>query len=288
MNLKTIFERPNPSFSFEIFPPKPTSPIDTVYNTLEQLSDLSPDYISVTFRAGSSVKDNMTAEVCGFIKQKLRTEPLAHLTCVGSTKEYIDAILERLAELGVNNVLALRGDKREDLSDGSDFTYATDLIKYIKEKGNFNVVAACYPEMHTEAASFDEDIAHMKEKADLGVSHFITQLFFDNDKYYDFLDRCAKANIKTPIEVGIMPITSAKQLDKMANTCGAEIPKECLKMVEKYGDDPVAMRDAGIIYATNQIMELVSNGIDGVHVYTMNNPYVARKIELLTQSIFKR
>jgi len=227
----------------------------------------------------------MTAEVSGFIKNKLKIEPLAHLTCVCSSKAYIDAALERLSELGVSNILALRGDHREGMPFSGDFAHACDLIEYIKERGDFNIVSACYPEKHIEAASLCDDIEHMKIKYDLGVSHFISQLFFDNGRFYDYMDKVRQKGINAPVEAGIMPITSASQINKMVNICGAKIPESCRRMIEKYSGDPVAMRDAGIIYATNQIMELIANGVDGVHIYTMNNPYVARKITLSIGSL---
>lgn len=258
---------------------------DTVYDTLEALGDLSPDYISVTYGAGGSARENKTAELAERIKNKLKIEPLAHLSCVNSTKSEIDTILENLKALHVQNILALRGDIVPDGNIPGDFRYACDLIRYIRERGDFNIAAACYPEKHLEAASLDEDIQRLKEKTDLGVGHLITQLFFDNNHFYDFMDKLRQKGITTPVTAGIMPITSAGQTEKMVNMCGAGIPAACRKMIERYGDDPVAMRDAGIIYATNQIMDLIANGVDGIHIYTMNNPYVARKITLSIGSL---
>lgn len=285
MNISKLFEKKKTVYSFEIFPPKKQSSVDTVYDTLEALGDLSPDYISVTYGAGGSVRENKTAELAQMIKSKLKIEPLAHLSCINSTRSEIDAILERLRELNVKNILALRGDVAKDGAFLGEFRYASDLIRYIKERGDFNIAAACYPEKHLEAGSLDEDIAHLKEKTDLGVGHLITQLFFDNGHFYDFMDKIRAKGIDTPVTAGVMPITSAAQIEKMVNMCGAQIPPACRKMIERYGDNPTAMRDAGIIYATNQIMDLVANGVDGVHIYTMNNPYVARKITLSIGSL---
>ena len=285
MNISRLFEKKKTVYSFEIFPPKKQSSIDTVYDTLEALGDLSPDYISVTYGAGGSVRENKTAELAEMIKSKLKIEPLAHLTCVNSTKMEIDNILENLQALHVQNILALRGDLAAGSSAPGDFRYACDLIRYIRERGNFNIAAACYPEKHLAAGSLEEDIQHLKEKTDLGVGHLITQLFFDNGHFYDFMDKLRQKGITTPVTAGIMPITSPGQIEKMVNMCGASIPPACRKMIQRYGDDPVAIRDAGIIYATNQIMDLIANGVDGVHIYTMNNPYVARKITLSIGSL---
>lgn len=285
MHIDKLFTRKKPVYSFEIFPPKKQSSIDTVYDTMEALGDLNPDYISVTYGAGGSVRENKTAELADTIKNSLKIEPLAHLSCVNSTKEEIDMVLENLQALNVQNILALRGDIAKDTEAPGAFRYASDLIRYIREKGDFDIAAACYPEKHLEAASMEEDIAHLKEKTDLGVGHLITQLFFDNGHFYDFMDKIRQKGITTPVSAGIMPITSAAQIEKMVNMCGATIPKTCRKMIERYGDDPVAMRDAGIIYATNQIMDLIANDVEGVHIYTMNNPYVARKITLSLGSL---
>lgn len=285
MNISKLFEKKKTVYSFEIFPPKKQSSINTVYDTLEALGDLSPDYISVTYGAGGSVRENKTAELAEMIKSKLKIEPLAHLTCVNSTKTEIDNILENLQALHVHNILALRGDLAAGSIAPGDFHYACDLIGYIRERGDFNIAAACYPEKHLAAGSLEEDIQHLKEKTDLGVGHLITQLFFDNGHFYDFMDKLRQKGITTPVTAGIMPITSPGQIEKMVNMCGASIPLACRKMIQRYGNDPVAMRDAGIIYATNQIMDLIANGVDGVHIYTMNNPYVARKITLSIGSL---
>ncbi len=284
MKISEKFGKGRPLYSFEIFPPKETSPIDTVYDTIEALGDLSPDYISVTYGAGGSVVQNRTTELSGMIKHMLKIEPMAHLTCINSTVYEIDSILDTLQQIGVSNILALRGDVREGAVQG-EFKYASDLISHINKRGSFDIVAACYPEKHPECESLDKDIENLKRKADLGVGHLVTQMFFDNDNFYNFMDKIRAKGISQPVVAGIMPITNAAQIEKMSNMCGAIIPPKCLKMVEKYGDNPTAMRDAGIIYATNQIMDLIANGVDGIHIYTMNNPYVARKITLSIRNI---
>lgn len=246
---------------------------------------MNPDYMSVTYGAGGSVRENRTCELSSFIKNNLKIEPLAHLTGVASTKEDIDKILSNLSQNKISNILALRGDLPKDGKTCGDFPYAANLIEYIKNKGNFNIAAACYPEKHTEAADLKTDIMHLKEKVDCGVSHLITQLFFDNDVFYDFSDKILAAGINVPVCAGIMPIVNKNQIYKMSVMCGATIPKKHMKMLEKFGDDTQAVRDAGIIYAMEQIVDLIANGVRGIHIYTMNNPYVARRIMLYLNNL---
>ncbi len=265
-------------FSFEIFPPKKTSPIETVYDTLEALQDLRPDFISVTFGAGGSGNGENTLAIAKRLKERYGITPMAHLPCIHYTKAQIDQILEQFRENGIENVLALRGDRVEGMQPAEDFLHAADLIAYIREKGSFDIAAACYPECHPEAANLDTDIRHLKEKVDAGASHLITQLFFDNDTFYDFRYKAARAGITVPIEAGIMPVTNRKQIERMVTMCGASLPRKFTKMVQRFEDNPDALRDAGIAYAIDQIVDLVTDGVDGIHLYTMNNPYVARKI----------
>lgn len=286
MNISKIFEKKDVVVSFEIFPPKPTSPIGTVYDTLDALGDLSPEYISVTYGAGGTEKENSTIAISKYIKNTLFIEPLAHLTCLGSTKDEIKSTLEALSKNGVSNILALRGDRSEFNNKPGDFKYACDLISFIKEQGDFNVVAGCYPEKHPEAETLEQDIINLKNKVDCGASHLITQLFFDNDKFYDFMDKTAKAGINVPVDVGIMPLTNFKQAEKMTSMFGVDVPKKHLHMLEKFGHDPLAMREAGIVFAMEQIVDLIANGARGIHIYTMNNPYVARRIMLYLHNIF--
>ncbi len=287
MNISRLFEKEKIVFSFEIFPPKYETPIEIVYDTLEALGDLSPDYISVTYGAGGNTRDNRTCEVASIIKNKHKIEPLAHLTCIGSTKEDIKEILDDLKKNGVQNILALRGDKRDGEARVGDFRYASDLIEYIKSIGDFNVVAACYPEKHLDCNSIDEDVDNLKNKVDRGVGHLVSQLFFDNNNFYNFREKLIKNDINIPITAGIMPLTQKNQITKMANMCGAKIPGKYLKMIDKYENDKVALRDAGIFYATEQIIDLIANGVRGIHLYTMNNPVVARKISINMANIIK-
>lgn len=286
MNISKLFEKKKVVYSFEIFPPKAESGVNTVYDTIEALGDLSPDYISVTYGAGGSVRENRTAELSAIVKSKLKIEPLAHLTCICAGRRDIDAILEELKGKQVSNILALRGDQPKDGTPvlpaaERDFAHAADLIAYIKEKGDFHIVGACYPEKHGESPDLDTDIRYLKEKVDAGVGHLVSQLFFDNDKFYRFMDKAQQVGIRLPISAGIMPITSKKQIHKMVNMCGATIPGWLMRIIDKYENDPLSMRDAGIICAAQQILELVSQGVRGIHLYTMNNPAVARKITLL-------
>ncbi len=287
MNISRLFEKKEVVFSFEIFPPKYETPIEVVYDTLEALGDLSPDYISVTYGAGGNTRDNRTCEVAGIIKNRHKIEPLAHLTCIGSTKEDIKEILYDLKKNGIQNILALRGDKRDGEVRVGDFRYASDLIEYIKSIGDFNVVAACYPEKHSDCCSIDKDVDNLKNKVDKGVGHLVSQLFFDNNGFYCFREKLIKKGINIPITAGIMPLTQKTQISKMANMCGAKIPDKYLRMVDKYENDKIALRDAGIFYATEQIIDLIANGVRGIHLYTMNNPVIARKISINMANIIK-
>ena len=291
MNIAELFNRERKVFSFEIFPPKQDSGIDTVYTAIEALGDLSPDYISVTYGAGGSRGENRTVELSDTVRRRLKIEPLAHLSCISQTREQVDAVLEELKEKRINNVLALRGDPPADGSgipeEKRDFRHASDLVAHIKAAGDFHVAAACYPEKHLEAPDMETDILHLKEKVDAGADWLITQLFFDNESFFRFSEKAAAAGINVPIEAGIMPVTSKKQIFRMVNMCGAAIPEKLMKLIDKYGEDRQSMRDAGIIYAAQQISELLAGGAAGIHLYTMNDPAVARRISLITERLFR-
>ena len=279
MKLASIFDNKETIFSFEIFPPKKTSSIDTIYNTLEELKNLKPDFISVTYGAGGLEAGNSkTCEIASVIKHKYNIEPIAHLTCVNSRKDQVLAELEALKNNGIENILALRGDIVPDVERCEDFKYASDLIEFVKENGDFDIAAACYPEGHPAASSFAADIKNLKNKVDCGATHLISQLFFDNNSFYDFMEKCEIADIKVPIEAGIMPVTNKAQIERMVSLCGASLPSKFSKVMNKFGDNPEALRDAGIAYAIDQIVDLISQGVDGIHLYTMNNPYVAKRI----------
>ncbi|SHK63813.1 methylenetetrahydrofolate reductase [NAD(P)H] [Hespellia stercorisuis] len=263
--------------SYEVFPPKATSSINKIYETLDELQMLNPDFISVTYGAGGGGNAHKTFRLASMIKE-YGVESVAHLSCISSTKEEIEEALVELKKNGVENILALRGDIPSEGYAPGDFKYASDLIAFIKSHGDFNIIAACYPEGHIEAKSRVEDIQNLKIKVDAGVDQLITQLFFRNEDFYSFSERCQLAGINVPIEAGIMPVTNKKQIERMATLCGVNVPKKFVTMMDRYGDDPIAMRDAGIAYAVNQIVDLIAHGVDGIHLYTMNNPYIARKI----------
>nr|WP_291234493.1 methylenetetrahydrofolate reductase [NAD(P)H] [Frisingicoccus sp.] len=279
MNIQRLFESKKVVYSLEVFPPKKTTSIDTIYNTLYGLRGLKPDFISVTYGAGGSeAQKNKTCEIASLIKSEYQIEPVSHLTCVGSTKQDIREFLDRLKAEGVHNILALRGDITPN-NGIIDFEHASDLAAFIKEyDDSFNISGACYPEGHCDAANIDEDIENLKRKVDAGVSHLVTQLFFDNDHFYEFMDKVEKAGIRVPVEAGIMPVINKAQIERTVSMCGASFPVKFSKMVNKYANDPVALKDAGIAFATEQIIDLINNDVRGIHLYTMNNVETATRI----------
>ncbi len=287
MKICELFKDNHTVFSFEIFPPKKDGSIETVYKTLDELTDLKPDFISVTYGAGGSQPGCSTREIVSIIKEKYHTESIAHLTCVNSTKADIDRAIGEFKEHGIENVLALRGDINPDIEPKKEFLHASDLIEYMKARSDLSFSGACYPEGHTEAASLDEDIANLKRKVDAGASHLVSQLFFDNEHFYAFLEKARAAGINVPIEAGIMPCVNAKQIQRMVTMCGASLPVKFTRLIARYGNNPDAMRDAGIAYAADQIIDLAANGVDGIHLYTMNNPYVARKISEIVSKVIR-
>ena len=279
MKIKNIFEQNNRAiFSFEVFPPKKTSPIESVYSKLEEICALKPDFISVTYGAGGTGGHSRTCEIASKIKNDLGVESVAHLTCVNSTKADIDSTLEDFKAHNIENILALRGDFVEGIEPKKDFIYASDLCSYIKSKGDFDIAGACYPEVHGEAEDEVADVLNLRKKVEAGAEHLISQLFFDNSAFYRFIERTRIAGINVPIEAGIMPVTNKNQIERMVSMCGASLPVKFTKIMQKYESKPEALRDAGVAYAVEQIVDLLANGVDGIHLYTMNNPYVARKI----------
>lgn len=278
MKISELFKNRKTVFSFEIFPPKKDGQISNLHETLAQLSELNPDFISVTHGAGGSVPGCSTAEVASIIKDKFHTETIVHLTCVNSTRADVDAVIEDLQSRGIENVLALRGDINPDIPPKKDFSHASDLIVYMKERSSLGFSGACYPEGHVESETLDADIANLKIKVDAGAEHLISQLFFDNAAFYKFRDKARAAGISVPIEAGIMPCVNANQIRRMVSMCGASLPLKFTHMIARYENNPEAIRDAGIAYAIDQIVDLAANGVDGIHLYTMNNPYIARKI----------
>ncbi len=249
---------------------------------MEELCALKPDFISVTYGAGGTVGHSRTCEIASKIKYDFGVESVAHLTCVNSTKSDIDINLADLKANGIENILALRGDYVEGVEPKHDFKYASDLCEYIEKTDEyrefFDIGGGCYPEVHGEAENEIEDILNLKKKVDAGASHLISQLFFDNNAYYRFIERAKIARIDVPVEAGIMPITNKSQITRMVSMSGASLPAKFSKILQKYENKPEALRDAGIAYAIEQIIDLIANGVDGIHLYTMNNPYVAKKI----------
>lgn len=277
MKISDKFKQGRAVLSFEVFPPKKDMPHEVIYNTLEELAKLSPDFISVTYGSGGS-NPGITCEVVSKIIHEHNIDALAHITCINSTKEQVKTVLDDFAANGIENVLALRGDRVPDVEPKNDFKYSSELTLFIKQNSNFSVAGACYPETHCDSANATEDILNLRHKIDAGVENLITQLFFDNSAFYNFRERCACASINVPISAGIMPVTNKKQIERMVSMCGASLPAKFSKIMQKYGDNPEALRDAGIAYAIEQIVDLLANDVDGIHIYTMNNAVLAKQI----------
>ena len=278
MKINKLFEQEKPVFSLEIFPPKKTSAIEGIYKTLDELAMVKPDFISVTYGAGGGKAGQQTCDLASYIKKNLGVEPLAHMTCVNSSEEEVRANLERLKEHNIENVLALRGDRVEGGIENPKFAHANELAELIRANSTMNIAGACYPDGHSECESIDADIENLKYKIDAGVTHLITQLFFDNEQFYVFMDKLRKSGIDTPVEAGIMPIVTTRQLERTVALSGASLPADFTRMVSRYSQNPEALHHAGIAYAIEQIHELLEHGVQGVHVYTMNNARVAKEI----------
>lgn len=266
----------NTTFSLEVFPPKDDVGIDAIYRNLYEFATFSPDYISVTYSAGGSGGTG-TADIASTVQNIHKIKAVAHVTCIGETKESVSSTLNTIKTKGVNTVLALRGDRREN-AELTDFKFATDLIEFIRARGDFEIYAACYPEGHPESTCYNQDVDVMKRKYDLGVRHFISQLFFDNDDFYKMRDEASKKGINCEIVAGIMPITNAKQILRTVSKCGAKIPAKLAKIINKFEDNPAAMRRAGLNYCVQQITDLIANEVSGIHLYAMNNPETTRVV----------
>lgn len=286
MKMSKLFEAKKPVFSLEVFPPKKNAGgIETIYETLDGLKNLKPDFISVTYGAGGNLADNSTCDICSIIKNKYNILPIAHLTCVNNSKADIDIILENLKNAGVSNILALRGDINPDIPPKHDFMHANELVAYIKERGDFDISGACYPETHPDSEDPISDVLNLKRKVDSGASHLISQLFFNNEDFYSFREKSRLAGINVPIEAGIMPVTNKSQVLRMATMCGASIPRKMSRMLNRFENNPKALEDAGIAYAVDQIVDLISNDVDGIHLYTMNKPHIAQRIYAAIESM---
>lgn len=279
MKISEIFKKSQkPIISFEIFPPKRDAALKNIDGTLEILSDLNPNFISVTFGAGGSVTNSATVDIASKIKKQYGIESVAHLTCLTYDKSEILTILDNLNEHGVENILALRGDRNPNIEPKKDFQYASDLISFVKKNSNLGISAACYPECHQESKNRVEDILNLKRKVDAGAEHLISQLFFDNELFFDFVEGAHLAGINVPIEAGIMPVINKAQIERMVTLCGASLPKKFSRILDRYADNNEALFDAGMNYAINQIIDLIAAGVEGIHIYTMNNPVVAQRI----------
>jgi len=283
MKLTEIFEKKQYSLSFEVFPPKTDDVYDSVKTATEEIAALKPAFMSVTYGAGGGTS-KYTLDIAKNIKKQHGVESLAHLTCVSSTRETVLARIADFRAAGVENVMALRGDIPADMlgADRSGWAYrhAVDLIREIKASGaDFCIGGACYPEVHPESGNQKEDILHLKEKIDVGCDFLTTQMFFDNNLLYNFLYKILEAGINVPVVAGVMPITNAKQVERAIHLSGSFMPQRFKSLVDKFGSDPLAMKQAGIAYATDQIIDLFANGVTNVHVYSMNKPDVAQKIQ---------
>ena len=278
MKLSQIHEQKKNVLSFEIFPPKKDEELKNIDKTLEILCELQPDFISVTFGAGGSTNHNKTIWLAKKIKEEYHVEPVVHLTCLCYDKQEIDAFSKELSQEGIQNVLALRGDRNPDIPEKKDFIHASDLIAYLKQTGDFCIAGACYPECHPESAGRVEEMRHLKQKVDAGAQVLLSQLFFDNQFYYRFVEDCRIAGIDVPITPGIMPVINASQIKRMVTMCGASLPQRFERIIHKFEGNKQALFDAGMSYALSQIIDLLANDVDGIHLYTMNNPAVARKI----------
>lgn len=278
--LQDMFEQKR-TLSFEVFPPKKDGEFEKAFEVLNALGELSPDFISVTYGAGGS-RAGSTIELASYIQNTLGIDAMAHMTCVGSKKENLLAMWEKLNANNVNYVLALRGDRPSDMSDeqyaARDFAHANDMIAFLRENTQLHMAGACYPEKHFESFSMESDLNHLIKKQDAGAEFFISQMFFDNDYYYSFLDKADRKGISIPICAGIMPITTAKQLGTTISLSGSSIPKALSDLIATYGDSKEDMRKAGIDYAIRQIRDLQENGVNNIHLYTMNKTKTAREI----------
>ena len=278
MKVSEIYKSGKRSLSFEIFPPKKEEELRDIDDTLEVLCKLKPDFISVTFGAGGSSNCNRTIELARRIKDKYKVEPVVHLTCLCYDKKEIDEFARVLNDSGIENILALRGDVREGIPRKTDFMHASDMAAYLKEKYDFCILGACYPEKHPESEDLISEIHNLKKKTSAGTEVLLSQLFFDNKIFYDFKEKCKIADINTPIIPGIMPVVKATQIKRMVALCNASFPERFQKIVDLYADRKEALFDAGMSYALSQIIDLIANGTDGIHLYTMNNPCIARRI----------
>ena len=287
MKLSNLWKEKDVTLSFEAFPPKKDSDFDSVATAVEKIAQLKPDFMSVTYGAGGGTS-TYTSQIAQIVQAQGVTA-LAHLTCVSSDRERIHHELDALKEAGIENILALRGDYPEgyDPAAPRDFRYAYELVKEITAYGGFCIGGACYPEGHVECLSQAEDLRHLKEKVDCGVDFLTTQMFFDNSALYSFLYRAQEVGINVPILAGIMPVTNGKQIARICKLSGTYLPEKFKAIVDKFGDNPAAMRQAGVAYAAGQIIDLIANGVNHIHIYSMNKPEIAAGIQSSLSEILK-
>ena len=288
MKIIDILRLDRPTLSFEVFPPKTIDNYASVEKATTEIAGLKPDYMSITYGAGGGTSDH-TVNIAANILETYGVPVVAHLTCASSTKNKVQGVLRQLKERHIENVLALRGDIPEnaDFPLPNQYKYASELVAEIRESGDFCIGGACYPEGHVEAANQKEDILNLKKKVEAGCDYLVTQMFFDNNILYSFLYRLREQGITVPVVAGIMPVTNGKQIKRITSLSGTYLPARFKAIVDRFGDDPAAMKQAGIAYATEQIIDLIANGVNGIHVYSMNKPEVARAIQDNLSQIIK-
>ena len=277
MKIKELLAQKKVTFSCEIFPPKKENGFDNVLQVADRICEMGADLISETYGAGGSTSKK-TVEVAAHIQKEMNTPALAHLTCCGSRREEIKNRLSEMKQNGIENILALRGDKPKDFTGDGDYSYAVELIREIRSQGDFCIGGACYPEGHVECEHKEKDIAFLKEKVDAGCDFLTTQMFFDNNVYYNFLYRVLAAGITVPVIPGIMPVINARQIKRSCELSNTVLPPRFKAIADKFSEDPAAMEQAGVAYATEQIIDLIANGVKYIHLYTMNRPETAEKI----------
>lgn len=278
MKIRDILAQGKPTLSFEVFPPKTAENYESVEKAAREIAGLHPSFMSVTYGAGGGTS-RYTVDIADTLNNQYHVPALAHLTCVSSTKEHVCHVLEELKERRIENVLALRGDIPGDGVIANDYRYASQLIYEIRQRGDFCIGAACYPEGHVESANKTEDITHLKEKVEAGCDFVTTQMFFDNNILYNYLYRIRERGITVPVVAGIMPVTNVSQIKRICQMSGTYLPSRFKAIVDRFGDNPAAMKQAGIAYATEQIIDLIANGVNAIHIYSMNKPDVAKRIQ---------
>ena len=286
MKIIDILRQDRPTLSFEVFPPKTSDSYESVAQATQEIAALRPDFMSVTYGAGGGTS-SYTIGIAAGISQKYGVDTLAHLSCVSSTREHVHKMLAEMKAQGIQNVLALRGDIPVGGAPAHDYQYAAQLVRDIKASGDFCVGGACYPEGHPEAPTKNADIDHLKEKMEAGCEFFTTQMFFDNNILYNFLYRIREKGITVPVVAGIMPVTNGKQIARICKLSGTYLPEKFKAIVDRFGDNPAAMRQAGIAYATNQIIDLIANGVEHIHIYSMNKPEIAAGIQASLSEVLK-